>query len=76
MHFEINNCSSIASAGQARIIMYTGTAGILLKKVGHKLTTFQGSDDQKEFQFDMTIASRPRDRWLELLDDDVIWFSR
>lgn len=62
MHFEISNCSSIASARQARIVMYTGTAGILLKKTGHKLTTFQVSNDQKEFQFDMTIISRPRDR--------------
>lgn len=31
--FDINNCSSIASARQARFIMYTGTMGIMLKKI-------------------------------------------
>lgn len=76
MHFEINNHSSIASASQARIIMYTGTVGILLKKIGHKLTTFQISNDQKELQFDMTLASRLSDHQFKPLDHYVIWFSR
>lgn len=67
MHFKINNCSSIASARQARIIMYTGTVGILLKKIWHILTTFQVSNDQKEFQFDMTLASRLSDTSSNLL---------
>lgn len=66
VHFEINNRSSIASARQARIIMYTGTVGILLK-IWHILTTFQVSNDQKEFHFDMTLASRLSDTSSNLL---------
>jgi len=38
--FEINNCSSIASATQARIITYIGTVGIQLKKIGQKIDRF------------------------------------
>lgn len=76
VHFEINNCSSIDSARQARIIMYTGTVGILLKKIGRKLTAFQVSNDQKEFQFDMTLASRLSDHQFKPLDAAAIWFSR
>lgn len=49
----------------------------MLKKFVHKLTTFQVSNDQKEFQFDIALAYRLNDHHLKSLDaDDASWFSR
>lgn len=45
-----------------------------MKYFVHKLTTFQVSDDQKEFQFDIALASRLNDHHLKPLDaDDTSW---
>lgn len=50
--------------------------GILLKFV-HKSTTFQVSNDQKNFQFDITLVYRLSDHHLKTLDaDDARWFIR
>lgn len=43
---------------------------------GHKLTTFQVSNDWKEFQFDMALAFRLSDHQFTPLHDDTISSSR
>lgn len=75
VHFEISNYSSIASAWQTRITMYTQPVEFLRKKICHKLTCFQVSNDQKEFKFEMTLAYRLSDHQFKDINDDA-WFSR